>query len=176
MRNTINTLFIYFIKKHNQHMALFYRMYQNKRTGDQKDFWYARAAITEETNLAALAERIQRNCTAKKSDVMAVLAELVEVMTDELQASHRVKLDGFGAFKLGISSKGEADKADFTVSKNIKGVHVLFQPELHISADRTRQKTFLSGITVQELPAYTDAKSADSSNSGSTDSGSTVEP
>lgn len=162
-------------------MALFYRMYQNKRDGEKKDFWYARAAITNETNLAALADRIQRNCTAKKSDVMAVLTELVEVMTDELQASHRVKLDGFGAFKLGITSSGEQDKADFTVTKNIKGVHVLFQPELHVSADGTRQKTFLSGITVQELPLYIDAKSAesDSSSDGSSkgdDSGSTVEP
>ncbi len=159
-------------------MALFYRMYQNKRDGEQKDYWYARAAITEEVNLAALADRIQRNCTAKKSDVMAVLAELVEVMTDELQASHRVKLDGFGAFKLGISSKGEPEKADFTVAKNIKGVHVLFQPEVHISADRTRQKTFLSGITVQELPVYTEAKSTDSGSvdGGTSGGGSTVEP
>jgi hypothetical protein len=38
--------------------------------------------MTQTTDLSALAERIQRNCTAKKSDVLAVLTELVEVMQD----------------------------------------------------------------------------------------------
>jgi nucleoid DNA-binding protein len=37
---------------------------------------------------------------------MAVLEELVEVMKDQMQDSKRVKLDGFGSFKIGIESKG----------------------------------------------------------------------
>ena len=41
---------------------------------------------------------LQRNCTVKKADILAVLDELVETMRDQLQDSKRVKLDGFGSF------------------------------------------------------------------------------
>ena len=121
-------------------MAVFYRLYQNNNEYFvNKGKWYARATMTETVDMKKLAERIQRNCTAKRSDVWAVLTELVEVMQDELQASHRVKLDGFGAFKIGIQSKA-------------KGLRVIFQPETKISADKTRTRTFLTGCTVQEAP------------------------
>jgi predicted histone-like DNA-binding protein len=111
--------------------------------------------MTQTTDLAALAERIQRNCTAKKSDVLAVLTELVEVMQDELQASHRVKLDGFGAFKLGMSTKGAETAKAFTPVTNVKSLHVLFQPEVHIDRNnKSRIRTFLTGTVVREADSY----------------------
>lgn len=134
-------------------MAVFYRLYQNNNENFvNKGKWYARATMTETVDMKKLAERIQRNCTAKKSDVWAVLTELVEVMQDELQASHRVKLDGFGAFKIGIQSAGADSVKDFTAIKHVKGLRVIFQPETKISADKTRTRTFLTGCTVQEAP------------------------
>lgn len=134
-------------------MAVFYRLYQNNNENFvNKGKWYARATMTETVDMKKLADRIQRNCTAKKSDVWAVLTELVEVMQDELQASHRVKLDGFGAFKIGIQSVGADSVKDFTAIKHVKGLRVIFQPETKISADKTRTRTFLTGCTVQEAP------------------------
>lgn len=134
-------------------MAVFYRLYQNNNENFvNKGKWYARATMTETVDMKKLAERIQRNCTAKRSDVWAVLTELVEVMQDELQASHRVKLDGFGAFKIGIQSVGADSVKDFTAIKHVKGLRVIFQPETKISADKTRTRTFLTGCTVQEAP------------------------
>ncbi len=132
-----------------------YKLYQNKRKDSAtQDMWYARAAVTGVTRLKDLADRIQRNCTAKKSDVIAVLTELVEVMTDELQAGHRVVLDGFGYFKVGMkTSPAESAKA-FTPSQNVKSLHVLFQPEVKRSADGTRVKTFLTGAQVAEYDGY----------------------
>ena len=134
-------------------MAVFYRVYQNNNENFvNKGKWYARATMTETVDMKKLAERIQRNCTAKKSDVWAVLTELVEVMQDELQASHRVKLDGFGAFKIGIQSKASDTVKDFNAAKHVKGLRIIFQPETKISADKTRTRTFLTGCTVQEAP------------------------
>ena len=134
-------------------MAVFYRLYQNNNENFvNKGKWYARATMTETVDMKKLAERIQRNCTAKKSDVWAVLTELVEVMQDELQASHRVKLDGFGAFKIRIQSKASVTVKDFNAAKHVKGLRVIFQPETKISADKTRTRTFLTGCTVQEAP------------------------
>ena len=132
-----------------------YKLYQdNRKNSTTRGQWYGRAAVMGTTNLETLAARIQRNCTAKKSDVLAVFTELVEVMQDELQEGRRVKLDGFGSFKIGLSTKGAETAKAFTPTKNVKGVHVLFQPEVKTSADGTRVKTFLTGIQVAEYGEY----------------------
>ena len=132
-------------------MSVFYKLRQDKRE-DSKTYgkWYARTYMIETVDTKMLSERIQRNCTAKASDVNAVLTELVEVMRDELQASRRVKLDGFGSFNIGLSSKGADNLKDFSVAKNVKSLHVLFMPELHISPDKTRTKTFLTGTVLKQ--------------------------
>ena len=129
----------------------------NRKNSTTRGMWYGRAKMTGETGLNTLAQRIQRNCTVKRSDVkavMAVLTELVEVMQDELQAGHKVKLEGFGSFKIGLNTTGAESAKLFTVSKNVKGLHVLFQPEVKKSADGTRVKTFLSGVQVAEYESY----------------------
>lgn len=132
-----------------------YKLYQdNRKNAVNKGKWYARAAITGTTNLETLAARIQRNCTAKKSDVMAVLTELVEVMADELQEGRRVKLDGFGSFKIGIRTTAADTAKKFNVTQNVKSVHVLFQPEAKKDSTGKRIRTFLSGVTIGKMGDY----------------------
>ena len=53
-----------------------YTLYQNNRKNSTtRGQWYARTKVMGITNLETLAARIQRNCTAKKSDVLAVLTQ-----------------------------------------------------------------------------------------------------
>jgi predicted histone-like DNA-binding protein len=99
-----------------------------------------------------LAEIIQRNCTVKKADVLAVIEELVEVMRDQMQDSKRVKLDGFGSFKIGINCRGARSAKAFTVNDNIEGLHVVFTPERTHDQAGNRVKQFLQGVKVEELP------------------------
>jgi predicted histone-like DNA-binding protein len=99
-----------------------------------------------------LAEIMQRNCTVKKADILAVLDELVETMRDQMQDSKRVKLDGFGSFKIGITSKGARSAKAFTVQDNIKGMHIVFTPERSTDASGNRVKQFLQGAKCEELP------------------------
>ena len=123
-------------------MAVFYRLSQvtsPKQKGYGK--WYPRAVMTSTVDTDALATIMQRNCTVKKSDILAVITELIETMQDQLQDSKRVKLNGFGTFKIGICSEGANSAADFSVSKNVKNLHVLFMPE-----------AFITGCSVQEAP------------------------
>ena len=111
-------------------MAVFYRLSQvtsPKQKGYGK--WYPRAVMTNTVDTDALATIMQRNCTVKKSDILAVISELIETMQDQLQDSKRVKLNGFGTFKIGMSSTGADKASDFDARKNIKGLHVLFMPE-----------------------------------------------
>ena len=113
-----------------------------------------------------LATIMQRNCTLKKADIVAVISELIETMADQLQDSKRVKLNGFGSFKIGIRGEGADSAADFSTSKNIKGLHVLFQPEVKTDGSGLRQKTFITGCCVQEAPKN-DVDTTKPANSGS---------
>ena len=152
-------------------MSVFYRLSQvtsPKAKGYGK--WYPRAVITETIDTDKLAEIMQRNCTVKKADILAVISELIETMADQLQNSKRVKLNGFGAFKIGITGEGADKAADFSVSKNIKGLHVLFQPEVKTDGNGQRQKTFITGCSVQEAPKN-DVDTTKPSNGGSSQSG-----
>ena len=127
----------------------FYKLYQNKNEKMPNCYqkWYAHSVVTETVDLDYIAERIQRNCTAKKSDAKVVLTEMVEVIADCLKNSQRVKIDGFGAFKLGISSRGADSVQDFSVTENIKSVYIVFQPEPNVdAATRKRTKKMLQGI------------------------------
>ena len=134
-------------------MSVFYRLHQDQSTGTKRSGkWYARAVPTDVINTRQLAEIIQRNCTVKKSDVMAVLEELVEVMKDQMQDSKRVKLDGFGSFKIGIESKGAQTAGKYSVSEHVKGLHVVFMPERTTDSGGNRSKQFLQGCKVEELP------------------------
>ena len=134
-------------------MSVFYRLSQ-VTSPNAKGYgkWYPRAVITQTVDTEMLATIMQRNCTLKKADIVAVISELIETMADQLQDSKRVKLNGFGSFKIGIRGEGADSAADFSISKNIKGLHVLFQPEVKTDGSGLRQKTFITGCSVQEAP------------------------
>ena len=119
-----------------------------KRSGK----WYARMVPTSCINTRQLAEIMQRNCTVKKADILAVLDELVETMRDQLQDSKRVKLDGFGSFKIGINCRGARSAKAFTINDNIEGLHVVFTPERTHDQAGNKVKQFLQGVSVEELP------------------------
>ena len=134
-------------------MSVFYRLSQvtsPKAKGYGK--WYPRAVMTETVETNELATIMQRNCTLKRADILAVISELIETMQDQLQNSKRVKLNGFGSFKIGIKGEGTDSAAEFSIGKNVKGLHVLFMPEVKKDSNGQLQKTFISGCSVQEAP------------------------
>ena len=140
-------------------MSVFYRLHQDQSTGTKRSGkWYARAVPTAVINTRQLAEIVQRNCTVKRSDVVAVIEEMVEVMKDQMQDSKRVKLEGFGSFKISIQSKGAQTAAKFSVAEHVKGLRVVFMPERTKDSSGNRSKQFLQGARVEELPLNTVVK------------------
>ena len=134
-------------------MSVLYRLHQDQSHGTARSGkWYARMVPVGVIDTRALAEIIQSNCTVKKADVMAVIEELVEVMKDQMQDSKRVKLDGFGSFKIGINCRGARSAKAFTVNDNIEGLHVVFTPERTHDQAGNKVKQFLQGVKVEELP------------------------
>ena len=75
-----------------------------------------------------LAEYIQTQCTVKKSDIRAVLEELGSAMKHYFELGQKVKLEGIGIFKVGISSAASDTEAGCTASL-VKKSRVNFQPE-----------------------------------------------
>lgn len=142
-------------------MSHLYKLVQNMNEEMPKCYqkWYAKPVYTETISLMDVAELIQRNSTAKKSDAYAVLVEMVEVISDALKASKRVHIDGFGTFKIGISSRGADSPADFSVSENIRSCRVLFQPEISTDpSTHKRMKKMTQGMTFQSAASLVSAK------------------
>ena len=147
---------------------VFYRLIQNKNEGMEKAYlkWFAHPVVTETVDLDYIADRIQRNSTAKKSDAKAVLTEMVEVMADCLQNSQRVKIEGLGAFKIGLNSKGADSEEQFNVGENVTNVRIIFQPEtLTDAATRKRSKKMLQGVRLTNISGFNSKNAVDATGS-----------
>ena len=77
----------------------------NNRKSDYYGQQVARVKLLGNIDTDKVAEIIQRNASVKRSDVKAVLAELAEVITDQLEAGFAVKLDGIGSFSPRMRAK-----------------------------------------------------------------------
>ena len=115
----------------------------NNRKSDYYGQQVARVKLLGNIDTDKVAEIIQRNASVKRSDVKAVLAELAEVITDQLEAGFAVKLDGIGSFSPRMRAKYQevTDEEPYDVEENVKSVGVLFRAE--------RKKT--SSGTIQTL-------------------------
>ena len=59
-------------------------------------------------------------------------------------------IDGFGTFKVGMSSKGADEVKKFTIAENLKGVRILFQPETSVDrGSKKRIRPMLQNISFQ---------------------------
>ena len=139
-------------------MAIPYKLYQDKRE-DSKTYnkWYARATYYDVTNTDKLASMIEAATTLTKPDVLACISAFLQYINQELIAGHRVVLDKFGAFRVGIKTKGSDTLKDWSVTKNVKSMHIIFTPAIYTSPDHKRFKSLLAGATLkqysgQELP------------------------
>ena len=139
-------------------MAVEVKIYQSNRKGATNGKFYGRAAHRDTVDVKALAATMQNNCTVKYSDIVAVLAELSEVMRLELLRSNRVKLDGIGTFKVGVSTKPADSAKEFSMSDNVVGTHILFLPESTTDASGNRVRALLAGLKVREASAYESLK------------------
>ena len=141
-------------------MAHLYKLVQNHNEEMPKAYnkWFARPVYVDTIDLDGVAELIQRNSTAKKSDARAVLTEMVEVISDALKDSKRVKIDGFGTFKIGLSSRGADSVEDFSVAEHLRGARVLFQPETETDpSTHKKSKKLIRGMRFQSSSGLVNA-------------------
>lgn len=142
-------------------MALNYKIYQSNANNLTKGKFYARASHKETVGIKQLAAVMQNNCTVKHSDIVAVLSELSEVLKQELQRGNRVRIDGFGTFKVNIRSKGAKTAKEFSAVENILGLRINFRPETFVNPDGSHITNMLSGLKVKEDGTYESPRTKD---------------
>ncbi len=108
---------------------------------------YKLAAVhTETVDQKQIEEEIQRNCSAKASDVRLVLTELAEVINQHLKAGQRVRLNDIGLLKLEIESEKHDTPEDFRIPQDIRNVRIHFLPEKYKG-----RKEMYDGIKFERL-------------------------
>lgn len=159
-------------------MSVFYKLTQNTiKDSKVNGKWFAHAATIGTVGLDKVSEVIQRNCSMKRSDVNAVLTELPEVMRDLMQQGYRVKLNGLGAFKIGLRSKGTDSVSEFNVKEHMKGSYVVFQPEgEYDSATGGRTKYLTRGISFADINSLAAKASLDAKEQEKQEEQGQVEP
>ena len=102
-------------------MALNYSiaMMGNPMNQEEAKKAYAKAQVSQELSLKALAKRVSSQTTASRADV--------ENMIDGLRAGEQVDFGDLGKFRLQITSRGAETAEKFTAA-NITGVNIQFIP------------------------------------------------
>lgn len=154
-------------------MSVKYRkVVNNRKNSKTQGKVYGRAVVDGVIDTKEIARKINKRCTLTEPDIIAVINALETEIGYGLSDGKRVVLEGFGSFKVGLTTT-PADSAKKFTSANIKGMHVIFLPATEMEQGK-RVKNMLKGVKAEEMTEYTGIVSGDNtSNAGNTDSGKT---
>lgn len=154
-------------------MSVKYRKVVNNRKNSKTEGKvYGRAVVDGVIDTKEIAGKISKRCTLTEPDIIAVINALETEINYGLADGKRVVLDGFGSFKVGLTTT-PADSAKKFTSANIKGMHVIFLPATEMEQGK-RVKNMLKGVKAEEMTEYTGIESGENTgDAGNTDSGKT---
>lgn len=135
-------------------MSVKYKKVQSNMRGNSSfGKWYGKAVVSDVVDVDLLSSNIGNRCTVTKPDIVAVISALVDEMKAQLQMGNRVVLDGFGSFKVGMSTKPAETAKEFTAN-NVKRLRVLFLPTTNQTSEGKRNIAILEGCRVEEMASY----------------------
>ncbi|HIZ68941.1 MAG TPA: HU family DNA-binding protein [Candidatus Prevotella avicola] len=135
-------------------MSVKYKKVQSNMKGNSSfGKWYGKAVVSDVVDVDTLSSNIGNRCTVTKPDIVAVISALVDEMKAQLQMGNRVVLDGFGSFKVGMSTKPAETAKEFTAN-NVKRLRVLFLPTTNQTSEGKRNIAILEGCRVEEMASY----------------------
>ena len=160
-------------------MAIIYKPFQSRlKTREGLNPYHPRVVYTGTVNLNQLAQEVAAYSSLSTGDVKNTIDNLLTVMTQHLQSSEVVSLDGLGSFRLAFRSKGVGFENEADVDASQSRVVVNFTPASSRNSDRTvATRSLVTGARFVRLDlqdAATSSGSSDDSDSsgGSDDSGS----
>lgn len=153
-------------------MSVKYRKVVNNRKNSKTEGKvYGRAVVDGVIDTKEIAGKISKRCTLTEPDIIAVINALETEISYGLADGKRVVLDGFGSFKVGLTTT-PADSAKKFTSANIKGMHVIFLPATEMEQGK-RVKNMLRNVKAEEMTEYTGLDNSKATDLGKTDPGST---
>ena len=115
--------------------------------------YFAKRVNTGTLDIDDLAQMVQDNVSVKKSDVKAVIEELIDVMKRQMQNGHTCKLNGFGSFYISTRSEHapleELKSGEKRLSDLIVGYKTNFR-----EAVKNKIYPFRTGCSVREHDSY----------------------
>jgi predicted histone-like DNA-binding protein len=110
-------------------MAIQFRLIRNEiRSNKHYGKYLAHTVKGSEVTLREIEQQIQANCSAKASDVRAVLAELYDTIRHMLQDGHVVNLGELGKFHISVKSTPVEDPKEFRVDRHVTGFKCNYSP------------------------------------------------
>jgi predicted histone-like DNA-binding protein len=108
--------------------------------------WYLTQESSGAVGLKEIAHEIEGRSALSPGDVRSVLSNLVQVLPIFLKLGQSVSIEGFGTFRVSVSSDG-AETPEELNARHVKGVKMLFLPSAEL-------KRSLEDITF-EVPVVT---------------------
>jgi predicted histone-like DNA-binding protein len=95
--------------------------------------WYATKDTGKTVDLKRISAEIEKRTTATRADITGILISLLEIIPEYLRDGDTVKLDGFGLFRVNVSS-APSPSAEEVSARSVKGVKITFLPSTEMKA------------------------------------------
>jgi predicted histone-like DNA-binding protein len=89
--------------------------------------WYLTQEKSGTVGIQEIAKEIEGRSSLSLGDVQSVLSNMIEVLPVFLKLGQSVNLEGFGSFRVSVSSDGTPKPEDLN-ARHVKGVKMLFLP------------------------------------------------
>ena len=124
-------------------------LYEVKQNKNSKSLafgkWYGRVKALETLNTRKLAQHIAEHGSLYTSDVVfGVLEKFRSCLVEMLLNSKKVKIDGLGTFYTTVESSGAVSKEKYSVTTDVKALHIRFLPENISSREFLKKAEFIS--------------------------------
>ena len=106
---------------------------QNPLNRDEEKF-YLIPEYAGELKLSDLAKTLSNACTLNEADIIAVLEALTKMLPWYLENGFVIQLGAMGRLKLSISSKGQAEAKNLSIS-DVTKKRVIFTPSIGIKRE-----------------------------------------
>lgn len=112
-----------------------------------KKLFYPRVVRTGNVNISQIAKEIAAYSSLSAGDVKNTIENLITVMSQHLQSSENVTLDGLGTFRMVMVSKGKGVETAEEVSAAQASLTVRFQPSFTRNVDHSlATRSMVTGV------------------------------
>lgn len=165
-------------------MPVLYEPFQSiLKNKEGKKLFYPRVVRTGNVNMTKIAKEIAAYSSLSPGDAKNTLDNLVTVMTQHLQSSESVTLDGLGTFRITMKSTGRGVASAEDVTAAQASLTVRFQPAYTRNVDHSMAtRSMVTGVNclrfdrAKKTASGSEEKPAPNPDEGGDDNGEAPDP